>query len=373
MSRARTLAGAIGSDGALNVADVAGLAAVASSGSASDLSTGNLAVARLPSSGVELGSRNRIINGAMDFWQRGTSFGAGGSGPFYTADRWNATRYAAGGVTISQQAHGDASLVSKFCIRAQRNSGNTDTTAYFINQPIEVANSRDLKGKFVTLSFMARKGANFTGTFTASIATHATSGTEDGMYYNNFRTVATANTNSTPTLTTSFQRFTLSASLPSNAAQVGVAFFCDTPTGTAGANDYFEITEVQLEPGVVTPFEYRHYSVEEGLCRRYYWRSVTGDYKIISALMYNNPGAKGPINFPVRMRAAPSVSGSGNFYLQSGDTSITNGSFTSVWATSLNTDTVWCDFGGTLSGVSKGALTFLGTMSGAYIEANAEL
>lgn len=48
MSRARTLAGAIGSDGALNVADVAGLAAVASSGSASDLSTGTLNVARLP-------------------------------------------------------------------------------------------------------------------------------------------------------------------------------------------------------------------------------------------------------------------------------------------------------------------------------------
>lgn len=49
MSRARTLAGAIGSDGALNVADVAGLAAVASSGSASDLSTGTLPNARLAS------------------------------------------------------------------------------------------------------------------------------------------------------------------------------------------------------------------------------------------------------------------------------------------------------------------------------------
>jgi hypothetical protein len=48
MSRARTLAGAIGSDGALNVADVAGLAAVASSGSASDLLAGTLNAARLP-------------------------------------------------------------------------------------------------------------------------------------------------------------------------------------------------------------------------------------------------------------------------------------------------------------------------------------
>ena len=52
MSRARTLAGAIGSDGALNVADVAGLAAVASSGSASDLSTGTLPIARVADGAV---------------------------------------------------------------------------------------------------------------------------------------------------------------------------------------------------------------------------------------------------------------------------------------------------------------------------------
>jgi hypothetical protein len=52
MSRARTLAGAIGSDGALNVADVAGLAAVASSGSASDLSTGTLPIARIADGAV---------------------------------------------------------------------------------------------------------------------------------------------------------------------------------------------------------------------------------------------------------------------------------------------------------------------------------
>ncbi len=52
MSRASTLARAIGSDGALNVADVAGLAAVASSGSASDLSTGTLPIARVADGAV---------------------------------------------------------------------------------------------------------------------------------------------------------------------------------------------------------------------------------------------------------------------------------------------------------------------------------
>lgn len=52
MSRARTLASILGSDGALNVADLAGLAAVASSGSAADLSTGTLPIARIADGAV---------------------------------------------------------------------------------------------------------------------------------------------------------------------------------------------------------------------------------------------------------------------------------------------------------------------------------
>lgn len=52
MSRASNLAKAIGADGTLNVSDVAGLAAVASSGSASDLSTGTLPIARIADGAV---------------------------------------------------------------------------------------------------------------------------------------------------------------------------------------------------------------------------------------------------------------------------------------------------------------------------------
>lgn len=66
MSRARTLAGAIGSDGALNVADVAGLAAVASSGSASDLSTGTLPNARLASGAAVANLGYTPVNKAGD-------------------------------------------------------------------------------------------------------------------------------------------------------------------------------------------------------------------------------------------------------------------------------------------------------------------
>jgi hypothetical protein len=50
MSRARTLANAIGADGTLNVSDVAGLATVASTGSYNDL-TGKPTLATVATSG----------------------------------------------------------------------------------------------------------------------------------------------------------------------------------------------------------------------------------------------------------------------------------------------------------------------------------
>lgn len=66
MSRASSLARAIGSDGTLNVADVAGLAAVASSGSASDLGTGTLPNARLASGAAVANLGYTPVNKAGD-------------------------------------------------------------------------------------------------------------------------------------------------------------------------------------------------------------------------------------------------------------------------------------------------------------------
>ena len=52
----------------------------------------------------------------------------------------------------------------------------------------------------------------------------------------------------TPTLTTSWQRFSHTTSVVSNSANSMIIEFRISPTGTAGANDYYEITGV-LEIG----------------------------------------------------------------------------------------------------------------------------
>ena len=76
------------------------------------------------------------------------------------------------------------------------------------------------------------------------------------------------------TLTTTWQRFTLTGSVPTTATQL-VTMLTLAPTGTAGANDYFEVTGVQLEVGsVATPFHTFSTTIEGELaaCQRYYQR-----------------------------------------------------------------------------------------------------
>ena len=84
----------------------------------------------------------------------------------------------------------------------------------------------------------------------------------------------------THTLTTTWQRFTVTASIPSTVTQIAV-LFTETPTGTAGAADWFEITGCQLEMGsVATTFSRAGGTIQGELaaCQRYYqrWTGTTG-------------------------------------------------------------------------------------------------
>ena len=82
-----------------------------------------------------------------------------------------------------------------------------------------------------------------------------------------------------------------------------------TPTGTAGADDWFEISDVQLEIGEATPFELRPIATELAECQRYYHRETAANNGFLSACGYACDGTFGivHVDFPVTMRIAPTA------------------------------------------------------------------
>jgi hypothetical protein len=221
-----------------------------------------------------IAGKNFVINGGMDIWQRGTSFANPNNG--YTTDRWLGSQATAG--TITRVATGDTTNLPniQYALRYQRTSASTSTAQLNIIQNFESVNSIPLAGKTVTLSFYARKGANYSPTSSLLGVVLPTGTGTDQNYYTAGYTGSADTINSSATLTTTWQRFTYTATLPVTTTETAVYFYA-APTGTAGAADYYEITGIQLEVGsVATAFTRAGGTIQGELaaCQRYYWRDT---------------------------------------------------------------------------------------------------
>ena len=254
--------------------------------------------------------KNALINGGFDVWQRGTSFTSLG---VYTADRWFYSNFTSTGRTITRQATGDTTNLPniQYCLRAQRDSGNALTGVLAISQSIETVNSIPFAGKTVTYSFYARRGANYSGaTNLLSANFYSGTGTDQNQQtgYTGQASVATLDA----TLNTTWTRYTVTGTVASTATELSLVFFY-TPTGTAGANDYFEITGVQLELGsTATTFSRAGVTFQGELaaCQRYYWRTLLSSYAyapLAVGMAISATTSKVVIPFPVYMRAVNSI------------------------------------------------------------------
>ena len=272
-------------------------------------STGTVQVSSV-NDGPLAGFRNFIINGNMAISQRGTSF--------TSINTYNLDRYRTFGGpithTITQQDSIATYSPSRYALRAARNSGDTQTNELGIAQGIESQNSYALRGKTVTVSFRARCGANFSSaSSTLLVRVFTGTGTDQNPVS---MTGQNSDISQSVTLTTSLQTFSVTGTLSASLTQATLAFSY-TATGTAGANDWFEITDVQLEKGTVgTPFELRPIGTEFSLCQRYFQERICGHRNDNS----NSGTASFDIQdtFPVRMRTTPtatviSTSGTTNF------------------------------------------------------------
>jgi hypothetical protein len=321
-----------------------------------------------------LGFRNVLINGDFKVWQRGTTKAmATGSGTGFIADRWTGARagYAAGG-TVSRQT---ASLDGfQYCSRVQRDSGNTSTAIAYYFQTLESVTSIPLANKPVVYSFYIRAGANFSGSIVAKL--YSGTATDQVNYPDGGITGSATVVTSTLSLTTSWQRVVLYGNVGASATQLFTGFEW-TPSGTAGAADYYEITGVQVEQNYQpTPFEQRPIGVELALCQRYFWRNdVSGNTNArIGVGQVYTTNCQAYMIHPVPMRTAPtSISTSttaGNFAFYNG--------ITAVGASGVPTFDAASSFG---TNVSMGLTSSMTTSGGAmyrvaspcWIEVSAEL
>jgi hypothetical protein len=226
-------------------------------------------------SGFDAAGKNLIINGGFDHWQRGTTFSSITSGT-YSADRWWYGNSGASNYTVTRRTLSDLPNF-QYSVRLQRASGNTQTASQYFANVFETVNSIPYAGKTVTLSYYAKVGANYSGGTSLNAIVSSGTTVDVGLFSGPGSNTATT---SIPALTTAWQKFTSTGTIFSNATQVCI-FFVWAPTGTAGADDWVEITGVQLEVGSVsTPFSRAGGNIQGELaaCQRYFERIGQNSY-----------------------------------------------------------------------------------------------
>jgi hypothetical protein len=239
------------------------------------------------------GGRNRVINGAMSVWQRGTSFTV--SGGAYTSDRF----FVDHGTVTRQTGTGQF----PYCLRIANSTGNP-AVRHAIELPAAGVAGLFTVGSTWTVSFYARTST----TVTSNLSFYAAF-CDTNLTNNNQIVLDTA----LPVPTTSWARysktFTIGVSpLGANLAMTIVPFL---NSGSYAGN--FEITGIQLEAGsVATPFEFEDYATTFAKCQRYFetqdWTVNTFRNAVVWA---TGATAQGYFMYQPK-RTTPSFSWSGN-------------------------------------------------------------
>jgi hypothetical protein len=240
-------------------------------------------------------SDNAIINGAFDIWQRGTTLSAGG----FLADRWffdsDASVLSQSRQTFTPGSAPVAGYEGAYYLNFTKNGSGSYGGVY---QKIE--DVRTFAGQSATLSFWAK--ANNATTMTSRVSQEFGSGGSSTVNL----------TDQTVSLTTSWQRFTLTYSFGALTGKtIGTSSFV-TLEFVGAANNAIDIWGVQLEAGsVATAFQTATGTLQGELaaCQRYYQVIQNTNSKIISNGYYNSATAIYSFaSLPVEMRTVPTLS-----------------------------------------------------------------
>ena len=229
-----------------------------------------------------LSNRNLIINGAMQVWQRGTSFTP--NPVIFGADRFAAYKATASAGDYARST--DVPAGQGFTYSGYFNAAD-------IRHSVELPATGE-RGVFVdgsqwTLSFWVKAGAS--GTSTANL------GWANGV---SASSLTNWGADQSYSYSTSWEKKTITFTVSGSITGSHAAVLLYMPAVSGG----LYITGVQLEAGdTATPFEHRSYGQELALCQRY--TRVIGDgisgVAPTAAALYCN------YTFNQPMRAAPTV------------------------------------------------------------------
>jgi hypothetical protein len=227
-----------------------------------------------------IAGKNAIINGDFRIWQRGTSFSNPATGSF-AADRWSVVWDGTGATrTVSQQAFTPGSAPTtgyegQFFYRfAQSVAGSGGTYNLFQNRMEDV---RTYANQVVTISFWAKASASMSLVRLNLEQDFGAGGSPSGA-------VSTDLASTDFAITTSWQRFTYTTTVPSISGKtIGT-----THSGYLGLRFWLPVNStftldvwgVQIELGsVATPFETATGTIQGELaaCQRYYLRPQNTD------------------------------------------------------------------------------------------------
>lgn len=295
------------------------------------------------------GWKNLLIGGDFNTnpWQRGTTSGDIANTLTYQADRWWNLGGASSAINVTKQT-GASDIIAGTgaSLRFQRKAANADTTAICMGQALTTPNSLQMQGQRVVLSYWALKGANFSpaaSNVTATIGYGTGSSESAANFAAGTWTGYTAAVATSQVITTTWTQYTTYADIPATATQVGVKF-CFTPVGTAGANDWAEFAQIQLEiapSGVTTAttFERRSVGEELDMAQRYFYQVNEGaaTVRYWSGLAITTSTAHIYVTFPTTMWRAPTtvVATVGTFTCVKSDGTTTTGSALASVASSM--------------------------------------
>jgi hypothetical protein len=242
--------------------------------SASDVNDTNGTINLLQTSTLSYqAGKNATINGGFDVWQRSTSATFAGTLTYPSADRFfGICTGTAPTCTMSRQTADTTGLT--YGMRFGRNSGQTNTGQPYVGTAFESLDAKRFAGQTVTLSFYVKAGANAPLSLTSQIRT-GTGTDQSAASLFSVGWTGGVNNSQTNTVTTTMTRYTQTVTLGSTVNQI-MLLFTYTPTGTAGANEWFQVEGVQLELGsYATTFSRTGGTIQGELaaCQRYYEKS----------------------------------------------------------------------------------------------------